>query len=230
MYRPHITKLCFKNKMKKDILVNGIVIGSYDATGDYKKDIKAADKIIKEKGLHQEVTTNDSMFGQANHFSKVAENIYQDAFKVSPYKVYFMAPFVVNAAFSIEIYLKTIHNAYGNTIKGHHLYNIYNGMPRPGKAIFTQAAIDARRLYSIDEKEDIFSCLKNLSKAFEEWRYIYEKSELHVEIQEVRYIMHTCHEACLRVRDSIKKHNKTIKFARKKHVLGRRIQRGATYL
>ena len=190
--------------MKKDILVNGIVIGSYDTTGDNKKDIEAVRKILKQKGLDQEVTTNDSMFGQAISFSTVAENIYADAFKKSPYKGKFMGPFVVNGVFGIEVFLKTIHNAYGNKIKGHHLLNIYNNMPKPGKAIFNNAAKDVRPLYSLHEGEDIVSCLTKLSKAFEDWRYIYEKSELHTEIQSIRYTMHTSQEACIRVRESIK--------------------------
>jgi len=190
--------------MKKDILVNGIVVGSYEATGDYIKDIEVVDKIIKEKGLHKEVTTNDSMFGQANHFSRVAEDIYKDAFKQSPFKGGFMGPFVVNATFSIELYLKTIHNVYGNNIRGHHLYNIYKGMPKLGKTHFLRSASDVRPLYSLSDGEDIQTCLTNLSKAFEEWRYIYEKNHLHVEIQSVRYTMHTCYEACSRVRESVK--------------------------
>lgn len=190
--------------MIKDIVVNGVVIGEYESTGDPKADIEIADKIIKEKGLHKEVTTNDSMFSQANHFSKVAENIYADAFKNKPFKAGYMGVFVVNAAFSIELYLKTIHNAYGNNIKGHHLHNIYKSMPKLGKAIFLQSAKDARPLYSLDDGEDIESSLIKLSKAFEEWRYIHEKNYLYVEIQSIRYTMHTCHEACVRVREAIK--------------------------
>jgi len=190
--------------MKKDILVNGIVIGSYEATGDHKKDIKAAQKIIRQKGLDEVVTENDSMFGQAVSFSTVAENIYTDAFKKSPYKGMFMGPFVVNGAFSIEVFLKTIHNAYGNKVRGHHLLNIYKGMPKKGKEIFNNAANDVRPRYSLNEGEDIISCLSNLSKAFEDWRYIYEKNELYTEIQSIRYTMHTCQEACLRVRESVK--------------------------
>jgi len=191
--------------MKKDILVNGIVIDSYEATGDNIKDAKAAQKIIKQKGLDQEVTTNDSMFGQAISFATVAENIYAEAFKKSPYKGKFMAPYVVNGAFSIEVFLKTIHDAYGNKIKGHHLLNIYNDMPKLGKKLFNDAAKDVRPYYSLHDGEDIISCLTKLSKSFEDWRYIYEKNELTIEIQSIRYTMHTCQEACIRVRKNTKK-------------------------
>jgi len=189
--------------MKKDILVNGIVIGQYETTGDTKKDYEAALKIIKEKGLDREVTTNDSMFGLANSFAKVAQNIYDDAFKKSPFKGNFMGAFVVNGVFSIELYLKTIHNAYGNNVRGHHLSNIYKGMPKLGKAIFIKAAVDAKPLYNLPEGDDIHSCLEKLSSSFEEWRYLYEKDYLNAEIQSIRYTMHTCHEACVRVRENV---------------------------
>jgi len=31
---------------------------------------------IKEKGLHKEITVNDSMFNQANSFAAVAQHLY----------------------------------------------------------------------------------------------------------------------------------------------------------
>lgn len=185
---------------KKDILVNGIVVGSYEATGDYSVDVKTAEKIIKEKGLYKEITDNDRMFSQANSFAGIANDIYKDSFSSSPYKVNNAAPFVVNASFSIEIYLKTIHNAYGNNIKGHHLANIYKEMPKKGKEHFDNAAHDIRPKYKLDEGDNIISCLNSVSKAFEEWRYIYEKNNITVGFNCICYVMHTSFEAAYRVR------------------------------
>lgn len=191
--------------VKKDILLNGIVVGEHDATGDNLEDAKAVQAILKEKGLYQEVTTNDAMFNQANAFATVANDLYNRDLKKSPLKGISISPFVVNAVFSIELYLKAIHNAYGNKIKGHHLLSIYKGMPKKGKEHFISAANDVRPLYQLYEGEDIHSCLASLNKSFEQWRYLYEHNELGTELQSIRYTMHTSHEACCRVRESAKK-------------------------
>ena len=191
--------------VKKDILVNGIVVGEHDATGNNLEDAKAVQAILKEKGLYQEVTTNDAMFNQANAFAAVANDLYKRDLKRSPFKGISVSPFVVNAVFSIELYLKAIHNAYGNKIKGHHLVSIYKGMPKKGKEHFLRAANDIRPRYQLYEGEDIHSCLESLNKSFEQWRYLYEHNELGTELQSIRYTMHTSHEACCRVRESAKK-------------------------
>jgi hypothetical protein len=189
---------------KKDILLNGIVVGEHEATGDIREDAIAVQAILKDKGLYQEVSTNDAMFNQANSFATVATDLYKRDLKVSPFKGVSVAPFIVNAVFSIELYLKAIHNAYGNKIKGHHLASIYKGMPKKGKDHFISAANDVRKLYQLPEGSDIHSCLEDLNKAFEQWRYLYEHNEMTTEFQSIRYTMHTSYEACCRVRESEK--------------------------
>ena len=191
--------------VKKDILLNGIVVGEHDATGDGLEDAKVVQAILKEKGLYQEVTTNDAMFNQANAFATVANDLYKRDLSKSPFKGISVSPFVVNAVFSVELYLKAIHNAYGNKIKGHHLVSIYKGMPKKGKEHFISAANDVRPHYQLYTDYDIHSCLESLNKAFEQWRYLYEHNELGTELQSIRYIMHTSHDACCRVRESVKK-------------------------
>ena len=191
--------------IKKDILLNGVVVGSHMATGDHAKDAAEVQAILKEKGLYKETSTNDLMYSQANGFAEVAINIYNNGLKESPFKGGGTAPFVVNATFSIELYIKTIHDAYGNKIRGHHLSSLYKGMPKKGKVFFLQAAKDVRSLYNLEDGMDIFSCLESLSKSFEQWRYIYEHNGIGTELQSIRYTMHVAHEACCRVRESLVK-------------------------
>jgi hypothetical protein len=189
---------------RKDILLNGVVVGSYDSTGDALEDVKICEEILKEKGLYRETTTNDAMFNQANAFATVSQSLYDGGLKKSPFKGVNVAPFVVNATFSIELYLKAIHNAYGNTIRGHNLAALYKGMPKKGKEHFISAAADVRRYYHLEEGADIYLCLDSLSRAFEEWRYLWENNGIGTEIQSIRYTMHVSHEACCRVRESVK--------------------------
>ena len=187
--------------MKKEILLNGIPIGSHEPTGDFEKDMEEVREFIKSKGLHKEVTRNDSMFGQANCFAEVAINLYKTNLRNSPLNGGSISPFVVNATFSIELYLKTIHNYFGNTIKGHHLLSIYKGMPKKGKEIFMAAAKDVYPIYSHEPNSDIFTSMESASKAFEEWRYMFEHPRLSIELQSIRYLMHVAYEACCRVRE-----------------------------
>ncbi|EIW90557.1 hypothetical protein AGRI_01770 [Alishewanella agri BL06] len=189
--------------LKKDILLNGVVVGSYEATGNTLEDLKAAEKILKDKGLHAEATVNDAIYYQANSFAIIAKEIYEKDLRKSPFKGSSVSPFVVNATFSIELYLKAIHDAYGK-IRGHNLLALYKGMPKKGKDFFLTSASVVRGFYNLHEGEDILTCLDSLSQAFEKWRYVWENNGIGTEIQSIRYTMHVAHEACCRVRDSIK--------------------------
>jgi len=63
--------------VKKEIILNGIVVGEYEATGDMEKDFHAVRAFLKEKGLHKKVSENDAMYGQANSFAETANSIYK---------------------------------------------------------------------------------------------------------------------------------------------------------
>ena len=103
------------------------------------------------------------------------------------------------------MYLKTIHNAYGNNIKGHNLASLYKGIPIKGKEILNLAAMDIRSGYSFDLDLDFPKCLEMLSKAFVQWRYIHEHNNIGFEIQPIRYSMHVGYEACSRIRNNEEK-------------------------
>lgn len=188
---------------KKNILFNGIQVGTLDATGNTLEDAKTVQSILKEKGLFKEIITNSAIYNQANCFAKVANDLYQNDLKKTPLNAMSISPFIVNATFSIELYLKAIHNAYNNKIKGHHLTNLYKHMPIKGKQHFLSAANDIRSHYLLNEGVDIHTCLESINKAFENWRYLYEYNELNLELQSIRYVMHTSHEACCRVRKNV---------------------------
>jgi len=186
--------------VKKDILLNGVLVGQHEATGDPHKDAVAVRAYLKEKGLGREITRTDAIHGQANSFASVANYLYDKDLKKSPLKGSSVSPFVVNAVLSIELYLKAIHSAHGNEIKGHHLTNLYQQLTDKAKTIIEASAKDIKPSYKLEPGADIHSCLLSLSKAFEQWRYVYEFDRIGTEIQGIRYTMHVSHEACCRVR------------------------------
>lgn len=188
--------------MKKQILLNGVIVGEYESTGNVEEDMQASRTYLQEKGLWKEVSINDSMFGQANAFAETANLLYRKDLAKSPYKGSTISPFVVNACFSIEIYLKTIHQAYGQSITGHDLYKLFKELSDEAREIVEAAARDVRHRYSVGEKTTIETCLSDLSAAFINWRYIYEHRKLSTDFQSIRYAMHTLFEAARRVRET----------------------------
>jgi hypothetical protein len=191
--------------VKRDILFNGAWVGSYEATDNEQKDASFIHDLLVGKGLIKEVPQYNQIHGQANAFAEVANAIYAKDLKVSPYKGSSAPPFVVNATFSVELYLKAVLNIYGVKAWGHDLGKLYREVPEAGKVVFEQAATDVAPRYSLETGEAYIGILENLSKAFEQWRYIYENDGVRVEIQAIRYAMHTSHEACCRIRNTQEK-------------------------
>lgn len=185
---------------KKDILFNGTVVGSYEATDDEERDAANVYEFLMEKGFIKEVQRHAQIHGQADAFAEVANEIYAKGLSASPYKGTSAPPFVVNATFSIELYLKAVLHFYGQKAWGHHLGELFEKLSPEGKAIFEQAASDVRHLYKLEPGATYAIILQALGKAFEHWRYIFEKEAARVEIQAIRYAMHVSHEASCRIR------------------------------
>jgi hypothetical protein len=169
---------------KKEVLMNGIVVGEVEATGDIETDAKTVQDFLREKGLRREISTDDAMHGQANSFAEVANDLYRRHLKKSPYNGSSVAPFVVNAVFSIELYLKTLHCLLDSNYRSHHLFNLYERLDDNTKSVFSSAADDIRPRYKLQEGVDVVVCLESLSKAFEDWRYLYEHDKLPTEVRE----------------------------------------------
>ena len=185
----------------KKILLNGIVVGEYEPTGDVEKDIETVRAYLDERGLRKEISLNDTMFAQANSFAETANLLYSRDLFNSSYKGSTVAPFIVNACFSIEIYLKAIHEAYGESAKGHDLSKLYDNLNESAKITIDSAANDVRPQYTLPMEATFESCLSELNNAFVNWRYVYEHNRLSAEFQSIRCTMHTLFEATCRVRE-----------------------------
>lgn len=191
--------------MKKKILLNGIVVGEYEATGNVDEDIVGVRTFLKNRGLWKELSSNDAMFAQANSFAEIANSVYSKDLKHSPYKGSAVAPFVVNACFAIEIYLKTILETQGQSSKEHNLDKLFGELDGDSTRIVEVAAQDVRPRYTLPEKSTFRSGLSELSSAFVQWRYLYEHERLSTELQSIRFTMHTLFEAACRAREECAK-------------------------
>lgn len=185
------------NKKMKTLYVDGKPVGEVEATGDTEKDIEIARKFLREHGLEKEVTLVQSMFRQALSFASAAKYVYVNDLKKTPSNPLGIAPFVVNSAFSIEVYLKTIHQLSGKLVKGHKLRAIYDSLPIEQQSKILDAAKRFSRDFRIKDYNEFPNYITELDNAFVEWRYLYEKERTgEVKILPTIYVMKVLHEVC----------------------------------
>lgn len=86
-----------------------------------------------------------------------------------------MAPFVVNASFSIEVFLKAIGEETGNVPWGHDLVRILDELPEKAQELILNASAQLAGSYTQDGARPFPELLATSANAFEEWRYVWEK-------------------------------------------------------
>ncbi|MBI3894514.1 MAG: hypothetical protein HY313_01145 [Acidobacteria bacterium] len=188
-----------KEPTKKTLYVNGVIVGEVEATGDIQKDMELARDFLKSKGLHKEVTMTQAMFRQALSFSTTAAYIHKRDLLKAPTNGLSVVPFVVNSAFSIELYLKTLLNLHGVAARGHSLLNLYDALPEEARgAVFDAAKRHAHEYQvKVSTQEEFRGFVAELDTAFVEWRYCYETGHAGIiNIWPTILVMKAAHEAC----------------------------------
>jgi hypothetical protein len=107
--------------VKKRLHQNGVYIRDYESTGDDRRDIEIVTRILTERGLNQVLTLERSMFNQANSFAAISADIFEKHLLKKPPNGAAMSPFVVNTAFAIEVFLKTLAMQHGKKLHGHEI-------------------------------------------------------------------------------------------------------------
>jgi hypothetical protein len=183
----------------KQVMLNRIVVGEYVSTGDPKRDSEAALEVLKQKGVYKKLTLQQKMYNQAVSFAAAANDLYVKHLSSSPFNGFATAPFVVNAAFSIEIYLKTLRSMSGETKKkkSHSLLDLYDELGHEVKDAIAAKAIEHYREFGLSSPQGYREHVAHLSNAFETWRYIYEdESFVAVNIMPLIFVMKVLHEVC----------------------------------
>lgn len=133
----------------------------------------------------------------AASFSGAARDLYKAHLTKTPANGMAAVPFVVNAAFSIEVYLKLLHaaSAAPHKRRGHGLLALYDALPQPVRDEIQNVANGHAKHHRIKAPLDFRSLVADLNKAFERWRYVYEHSSLGaVNIQPTMLVMHVLHD------------------------------------
>lgn len=184
---------------KKTLYVNGIIVGEVDATGDHQKDLEVMRQFLKDKGLHNEVTMVQAMFRQALSFATTAAYLHERDLLKAPRNGLSLAPFVVNSAFSIELYLKTLHELQGSAAWGHWLLELYDPLSETTRNTVVRHALANAKQYGVKltTADEFRSYIAELNNAFRDWRYCYETgSASKISIQPAILVMKAVHEAC----------------------------------
>lgn len=181
----------------KSILLNGIIVGKVESTGDIETDTKTIRQFLREKGLHKEVSIFQGMFNQAVAFANTSALLFEQDLRRSPRKGVSAVPFVVNAAFSIELYLKALAQKHGASLRGHELIKLHAALPDKAVSEVQSVMQQCAENRTLGEEPDFSAYLKNLNNTFVEWRYSYELEKTGpVYIEPTIFVMEVLHEAC----------------------------------
>jgi len=186
-------------KKKTTVYVNDMVVGEVEVTGDPQKDIPTIREFLKTKGMHREMTMAQAMFRQALSFCTTAKYLYDRDLRNAPWKGLSAAPFVVNSAFSIELYLKTLHHLRGSRTRGHSLLVLYDSLSDETRDVVFSIAQQQGPAYQVGvASKGVFrSFVAELDTAFVDWRYCYETGQTNpVNIQRTILIIKVLHDAC----------------------------------
>lgn len=184
---------------RKTILLNGVAVGEYESTGDTEADIEAVRQFLKDNGLHKETSPFMAALNQAISFATASHYLYDKDLRQAPRNGASTAPFIVNAAFSIELYLKALGLKHGVDLHGHVLSKLYDKLPIEAKAEIQEmthrCAVDSE--LGLGETPNFLAYLGELDHTFTEWRYSFEKERTGiVQIQPTIFVMGVLHEAC----------------------------------
>jgi hypothetical protein len=104
---------------------------------------------------------------------------------------------VVNSAFSIELYLKTLGQIHGKSLKGHKLVELYDSLPPEAQQAIEKAIPASAKKRKLEGKVDFREYVTELNNTFVEWRYCYEVGQTNeVKIEPTIFAMEVLHEAC----------------------------------
>ena len=181
----------------KTVLLNGIAVGEVMSTGDMDKDTEAVRQFLKFKGLHKKVSLFQAIFNQAVAFANTSASLYERDLKRAPRKGFSAAPFVVNATFSIELYIKALAVKHGKSLRGHELLKLYKSLPKAAQVDIEKVIPRCAANRALGEAPDLPKYLSTQNNTFVEWRYCYEVEKTGpVHIEPAIFVMEVFHESC----------------------------------
>jgi hypothetical protein len=188
--------------VKKRLHHNGTYICDFDFTGDATRDAATVDRLLTERGLNQTPTMERSMFNQANSFASISADIFEKHLMKQPPNGAAMSPFVVNTAFAIELFIKTLAMQHGKKLHGHEIKKLFKKLPGAAKdqidrhlAKLSSTSQWAGEIKTIQDLQDVFG---EIDTAFVDWRYLHENARkpLKITFMPTIFLSEILHAAC----------------------------------
>jgi hypothetical protein len=186
-------------KFKRTVYLGKIVVGEVEQTGNFDKDVEAVREFLKQKGLHKETTKVQAIFRQAVSFANTAAYIHKRDLLTIPANGLSAVPFVVNSAFSLELYFKALLALHGSLTRGHSLLKLYDALPSTAHDSLLEAAKQQQDKYKVklSTLQDFRGFVSGVDTAFVDWRYCFETGNAPVfHVWETILIMAAAHEVC----------------------------------
>ena len=148
-----------------------------------------------DKNSRKELRTEEDFIKYAESAYKSAKQYMQASMILLPHLVECSIPMMSNAAFTCELFLKVILT-YTHTItdekqlREHNLFKLYNRIE--DKSIQERICKD-----TLEEQFDL--TLKEIGKAFEVSRYVYEYKEMTCDVKFLYMLMNSLHNECLKL-------------------------------
>jgi hypothetical protein len=181
-------------KGMKTVMCDNKPIGYVKDVNDPKEALKLAKDLIKSKGLWREISKSESIYNQAQSFANTSAYLYEKDLKSLPRNPQSITPFVVNAAFSAEMYLKCLQEVHGQITESHVLTALFKSLPNKVKDKINKASKKFESQYQIEKGILFKNHLKNINNAFVDWRYIYEKNYESINIEQTIFVLQVLHE------------------------------------
>lgn len=184
----------------KTLILNGVAVGEYLGSSDTEEDLQEARQALKNKGLCKPPTLIDAMRGQATAFAVAANLAYERMQQRGPGNPPLtFVPFVVNSAFAVELYIKTLLRAINiqPPKRGHGLVALHALLPAVEQAHLQALCVEHTPAFDPGTDETLEARLVPINEAFVQWRYAYEYERAGmVRPRSLILVMKACHEAC----------------------------------
>lgn len=178
----------------KTVMCDNKPIGYVKDVDDQEEAARLALELLKSKGLWRDIPKSETIYNQAQSFANASAHIYEKDLKSLPRNPQGICPFVVNAAFSAEMYLKCLLEIHGEVKESHVLTALFKSLPNKVKDRINKNSKAFEGWYEVESGVLFKDHLKSINHAFVNWRYIYEKSTESVNIQQTIFVLQVLHE------------------------------------
>lgn len=184
----------------RTVLHEGKAVGRIEMTGDDAADKAAAKQLLKDLGLWRDISALDAMLNQAVSFASIALYIERELIQNGRNRRAAPAPFVVNIAFALEMYLKALSLAYTGTFnnRAHNLRVLHDSLPTEARDRIRLAIPFTATSDDLAQQRDFLKIIDNLAGAFVDWRYYFEnpsKARI-VNLPDALYALRLIDSAC----------------------------------